>query len=126
MRMVGTRVNFQAFEHIPAQLILGQHSPDRQLDDLLRLGSSHLFEGFLLQATYVSGVPAVFLVGLFLTCHLYRFSIGDHDKSPRINTRGKGRTILPHQGNCSVNRKLAKDHVLGIDVNPSTDNIFFA
>ena len=37
MRVLNTRVNFQAFEHIPAQLILGQHSPDRQLDYLLRL-----------------------------------------------------------------------------------------
>ena len=82
MRMFGARVNFQAFQHIPAQLVLGQHSSDGQLDYFFRLTGSHIFERLFPQTAYVTGVPAVFLVAFLLTRYLHNLSVGDTIKAP--------------------------------------------
>src|SRR5271166_1958849 len=62
VRVLGTRVDLELAQHLPAQGVLRQHSPYRLGDGLGRIGGHQVAVGDGPQSAWVTGMPVRALV----------------------------------------------------------------
>ena len=94
MRMLIARINFQLFEKLSAESVLGQHTPNGKPDKILRSLFQELPGGDRFESANVTAVPVVIFLLPFSACQDNLIRIDNHNPVTRINMRCKKRVVF--------------------------------
>ena len=94
MRVIRARIDLQLLPHMPSKGVLGEHSPDGQLDHSIRMPFDHAPERDVLLTAHISRVPEVgFLVSL-VSGQRDLLGIDHHDVITHIEMGRKHRLVF--------------------------------
>jgi hypothetical protein len=94
MRMLITGINFQLFEKLSAESVLGQHTLDGKPDKILRSLFHEFLGGDHFEPSDVTAVPVVNLLLPFSACQDNLIRIDNNNPVTRINMRCKKRVVF--------------------------------
>ena len=120
MRVIGTGVDLQLFEHVPSQFILWQHATDGVVDQVFGLAGLAVAIAFQPQ-TGVPGIPGVVPDVHFLARHGDLFGVQHDHEVATIDVRRVLGPVLAHQDDRDVAGQTPQDFVVSVDDKP----IFF-
>ena len=113
--MLGTLIDLELPQQLPAEAILGQHAPHRSLDHLLRLLRKSFSNGLRLQRAGAARVPVINLVVELVAGETHPFGIDDHDEIAGVEERGELWFVLASQEPGDLCGEPAQDLVRRVD-----------
>src|SRR6266568_3097492 len=118
MRVLGSRVDLELAQHLPAESVLGEHALYRLGDGTLGTGRHQVGVRDGPQAARVSGVPVRALVGQLVAGQRDLRRVHDDDEVARVDMRREDRLVLAAQQDSRLARQPAEDDVRRIDDMP--------
>ncbi|CUW96897.1 hypothetical protein AGR1B_Cc90093 [Agrobacterium fabacearum S56] len=119
VRVVRAGVNAQVLHLTTAERAARDHALDGLFNDALREATfDDLASRTLLDATRVTGVPVVLLVGVLVAGEGNLFRVDDDDVVAIIDVGGVGGLVLAAQAGCNDGGEATNNEAFGVDDDP--------
>ena len=125
VRMFGTRIDEEFFNHCPAQFGFWQHAVDAMLDDILRLAVEQVTGSFAALTTGVAGVAEVFFLVNFFAGETHLLGIDDDDEVAGVHVGREGGLVLAPQYVGNFGEKATRSLPFRIHNEPLARHLFF-
>jgi hypothetical protein len=114
MRVIGTRINLQLLDHLISEFVLGQHSTNGVIDQILGFSVTAVGVAFKSESG-VSRIPRVVSVVHFLAGHPDFLGIENDDEITAVDMGCVLRSMLSHQDHSNVACQPSEDLVGRVD-----------
>ena len=107
--VIAADVKFELVHHVPAQLALGHHPLDRQLENSLGPALEQLPRRLVALAAGIAGVPLIAFLPPLVAGEDHLVHVGDDHIVASVNVWGISGPMLPHQDGSNLGGQPADD-----------------